>query len=74
MERVALVRPFSWEVLYPEVQAKRGADARSLNAPGDISFSVAPTWHNALAADGRPFFVSGGLLSLWNGRTARYDR
>lgn len=62
MERVALVRPLTGEVIYPEVAAKSGSDTRSLNGPGDITFSVDPSWHSRMAEDDRPFFVERGTL------------
>lgn len=62
VERIALVRPFSGFVVYPEVQAKSGSDTRSLSGPGDISFTVGPEWHNAIAEDDQPFFQKRGTL------------
>src|SRR5690625_719412 len=61
-ERVALVRPFTWDVIYPEVNVKSGSDTRSLSGPGDVTFSVGPEWHNRRAEDGRPFFQERGTL------------
>jgi hypothetical protein len=64
MERVALVRPFTWEVIHPDIYAftKSGSDAGTLSNPGDISFTVEPGWHNRLAGDDRPFFIKRGTL------------
>ena len=62
MERIALVRPLSGLVVYPEVAAKSGSDTRTLSGPGDISFTVDPSWHNAMAEDGKPFFAKRGTL------------
>lgn len=56
MERVLLFRPLTGELLHPEVNVKSGSDTRSLSAPGDISFSVAPSWHDAVDAAGDRVF------------------
>src|SRR5690625_7469417 len=61
-ERVALVRPFTWDVIYPEVNVKSGSDTRSLSGPGDVTFSVGPEWHNRRAGDALPFFQERGTL------------
>lgn len=62
MERVALVRPFTWDVIHPEISVKSGSDTRALSGPGDITFTVDPSWHNSTAEDGRPFFQERGTL------------
>src|SRR5690625_4910527 len=59
-ERVALVCPFTWDVIYPEVNVKSGSDTRSLSGPGDVTFSVGPEWHNRRAGDDLPFFQERG--------------
>src|SRR5690625_831403 len=62
MEKVTLIRPLTGQVIHPEVTAHSGSDSRSLNGPGDITFTVAPDWHNRVAEDGKPFFVKRGTL------------
>lgn len=56
MERVALYRPLTGEVLHPELEVKTGSDTRSLSGPGDITFTVAPQWHDAVAEDHAKLF------------------
>ena len=56
VDRIALYRPLSGVTLHPDVEVKSGSDTRSLNGPGDITFSVSPAWHDALADDGSKIF------------------
>lgn len=56
MERVALVRALTGEVIHPEVDAISGDDTRKLSVPGDVSFSVPIDWHQRMAEDGSYFF------------------
>lgn len=56
MEHVLLFRPLTGELLHPEVNVKSGSDTRSLNAPGDITFTVPPEWHDATDAAGDKVF------------------
>lgn len=51
MERVAFYRPLTGVLLHPEVEAKSGSDTSSLSGPGDITFTVSPDWHDAVAED-----------------------
>src|SRR5690625_3360873 len=64
MERVALIRPLSGEVIHPDIRAytKSGSDTGTLSNPGDISFTVEPGWHGRLAGDDRPYFIERGTL------------
>lgn len=64
MERVALVRPFTWDVIHPDIYAytKSGSDTGTLSHPGDITFTVEPGWHGRLAGDDRPYFIERGTL------------
>lgn len=51
MERVAFVRPLTGVMLHPEVEVKTGSDTPTLSGPGDITFTVSPEWHDAIAED-----------------------
>src|SRR5699024_969080 len=55
MERVALVRALTGEVIHPEVEAISGDDTRGLSRSGDMSFRVSLDWHKHKAADGSYF-------------------
>src|SRR5699024_8478239 len=55
MERVALVRALTCEVIHPEVEAISGDDTRGLSRSGDMSFRVSLDWHKHKAADGSYF-------------------
>lgn len=56
MERILIFRPLTGELLHSEVRAKSGSDTRTLNGPGDITFSVPAYWSAEKDSDGHPVF------------------
>lgn len=55
------------ELLHPDIEFRNGSDSQELNAPGDITFSVAPEWEDARAEDGEKFFADRKTLVVVEG-------
>lgn len=56
MQRIALVRATTGEVIHPEVLVQHGDDILKVSQPGAINFSVAPEWETMVAHDGSLMF------------------
>ena len=74
MERIALVRATTGEVIHPEVEVNPGDDTQKLSTFEVLNFSVGPQWHNALAHDGSEFLRNGKLVSSWSRKTTPAGR